>query len=146
MYSTFLRHKLPILESGMLAVVGLMNSASYTANVSIDFTHNTLGGCSAHTSLLRKLVGTYLSQRHQSLQVEQLENHFVSRSSYKWLCIHLKCCYSETIFMEKFINLLIWAGFRHQEAMCYDKHKEVSVDFFNIVGKDIIKHLRFSFK
>ena len=83
MYSTFLRYKLPILESGMLAVVGLMNSASYIANVSIDFTHNTLGGCSAHTSLLRKLVGTFLSQRHQSLQVEQLENHFVSRSSYK---------------------------------------------------------------
>ena len=32
-FQLLLRHKLPILESGMLAVVGLMNSACYIANV-----------------------------------------------------------------------------------------------------------------
>jgi hypothetical protein len=32
-FQLFLRHKLPILESGMLAVVGLMNSACYIAKV-----------------------------------------------------------------------------------------------------------------
>lgn len=79
-----------------------MNSACYIANIImryIDFTYNTPRGRNAHTSLFRNFVGTFLSKRYQSLQIEQLESHFVSRSSYKSIRRHLKCCCLQARFM-----------------------------------------------
>jgi hypothetical protein len=56
----------------------------------IDLTYNVPPqGRTAHASLFTNFVGAFLSKRHQGLQIEHLENHFVSLSGYISIRHHL---------------------------------------------------------